>query len=232
MTCLSGGASGADTFFGTEAAVQGHQVVHWSFDGHKSPLPEEERVILSNEQLEVANTFLKRASKKLKRNVPWKKPSILKLLQRNYYQVRYTDQVIAVGRLNPFVAPVMGIMRFHTWDDKNRNDNQIITNTPGYTGIQGGTAWACQMYIDMAADPNINTGSRTFHLTFFDQVDEKYYRWNFNEQAWEHYPLTKSFPMVWQRSTKVYTGIGTRELTEWGKISILSAFGELKRQLG
>lgn len=229
MTCLSGGADGADRLFGEQAEKIGHQVVHWSFSNHKTPVPLEDRVLLSEEMLKEADPFLIEAGRKLKRRVPFKKPGIINLLRRNYFQVRYTDQVIAVGNLDPLVAPIIQKDHFHSWADTTANQESKILGIAGSTGIQGGTAWACQMYIDMCMNSAINSGTRHFSLTFFDQISERYYRWDFNRGAWEIFPLSKSFPMVWHRSTRVYTGIGSRELTPWGKMSIYSAYAELKR---
>lgn len=229
MTCLSGGADGADRLFGEQAEKLGHQVVHWSFSGHKTPVPLEDRVLLSEEMLREADPFLIEAGKNLKRRVPFKKPVIINLLRRNYFQIRYTDQVIAVGNLDPLVAPIIQQSRFRSWSNTIGDPDLKVVGVAGSTGIQGGTAWACQMYIDMCANSEINSGTRHFSLTFFDQVQERYYRWNFNFGAWEQLPLTKSFPMVWHKNTRVYTGIGSRELTPWGEMSIYSAYNELKR---
>jgi len=96
--CLSGGAKGADLQFGMTAGMRGDQVVHWSFAGAKSEAPVEELVILTPDQLEVADKFLKRANRTLKRSIG--RPGFVrKLLQRNWYQVEHSERVYAVAHL-------------------------------------------------------------------------------------------------------------------------------------
>ncbi|KKN43673.1 hypothetical protein LCGC14_0700730 [marine sediment metagenome] len=96
---LSGGAKGADTAWGIAANNAGHQVVHWSFEGHKSFHPEF-TYKLTQEELEEADEYLKEANKTLKRSLPYSKPWIMNLLRRNWYQVKYIDAIYAVGTLN------------------------------------------------------------------------------------------------------------------------------------
>lgn len=93
--CLSGGADGADLQWGMCAGMAGHKVIHWSFDSHKTRAPDVEVVRLSSEQLERANDAIAKAANGLKRRVPHKwfvKP----LIQRNWYQVNWSDSVFAV----------------------------------------------------------------------------------------------------------------------------------------
>ena len=76
--------------------------------------------------------------------------------------------------------------------------------------IAGGTAWACQLYIDRcrneAIDPN---------LYVFDQVTTQWYVWNRG---------------LWDRMDAVpppcgtYTGIGSRDITDAGVSAIIKAY--------
>ena len=116
--CLSGGADGADLQWGLQAGKAGHNVIHWSFNGHRSQAPEQEIVRLTREQLELADGALERANRAIKRRWPTKTESTNNLLRRNWYQVKNAEAVYAVSEV--------------------KSD----------TGIAGGTAWAVQMYLD------------------------------------------------------------------------------------
>jgi hypothetical protein len=96
--CLSGGAKGADTLWGECALTANMDVCHFSFEGHNINVPKHTVIILTDELLNEANSLLKESSSILKKNFP-KDKFVLKLLQRNYYQVRDTASVYAVGKM-------------------------------------------------------------------------------------------------------------------------------------
>jgi CO dehydrogenase/acetyl-CoA synthase delta subunit len=54
---LSGGARGADYEWGKNALKYGHQVVHWSFDGHNSSDPANS-YILTDQELKEADRYV------------------------------------------------------------------------------------------------------------------------------------------------------------------------------
>jgi hypothetical protein len=180
--CLSGGALGADCQFGMNAGFAGHQVIHWSFNGHKSPAPEAEIIRLSQEQLNVADSYLFRANASLKRWVPTQKPWIANLLRRNLYQIQWSNSIYAVS----------------SWER-----NGIV---------KGGTSWAVQMYIDRFLIDH--TPMEEANLYFFDQTDAQWWKW---QETWSKIESP-------QKPTKIYAGIGTRELTEAGKNAIRSLY--------
>jgi hypothetical protein len=93
--CLSGGAKGADLQWGMCAGMAGHKVIHWSFEKHYTQAPEIEVVRLSPEQLAEGDEPMKRAAKALKKGVPHK-PWIKPLIQRNWFQVRWSSSCYAV----------------------------------------------------------------------------------------------------------------------------------------
>ena len=115
---LSGGAAGADTEFGKVALNAGHQVVHWSFKGHKS---KNNVSILNEEQLKEADPYLIRANKGVVRTFPAASEHTNNLLRRNYYQVKWSSSVYAISK---------------------------FTNDSSMLGVYGGTAWAVQLYVD------------------------------------------------------------------------------------
>lgn len=119
--CLSGGAQGADAQWGMNAGRDGQSVIHWSFEGHQHFVAEQEIVRLSEEQLLIADPFLKAAAKGKKSSYPGSRSEKVKnLLRRNYYQIAWAESVYAVS---------------------------TITNGK----VDGGTGWAVQMYLDRHA---------------------------------------------------------------------------------
>jgi len=120
--CLSGGAKGSDAQWGMNAGRDGQSVIHWSFEGHKHFVAEQEVVRLSQDQLLRADDALKLASKTLKRPWPGKRSlNVKSLLRRNWYQVAWAESVYAVSTIN----------------DKGL--------------VDGGTGWAVQMFLDRLA---------------------------------------------------------------------------------
>ena len=116
--CLSGGAEGADLQWGMVAGWAGHRVFHFIFPGHRSRAPEAEKVVLTEEQLLLADPFLMKANDTLRRRWPVRNPFVASLLRRNYYQVCDAEAVYAVATIG---------------------DDGLVT---------GGTSWACQLFID------------------------------------------------------------------------------------
>lgn len=116
--CMSGGAKGADLAWGAEARCHGHKVLHFSFAGHRTQAPPDERVILSDDELRRADPFLAKANARLRRHWPPASKYAANLLRRDWYQARDAQRVYAVARLQ-----------------ENRQ-------------IEGGTAWAVAMFLD------------------------------------------------------------------------------------
>ena len=117
VTMLSGGATGADYEWGQAATLNGHEVIHFSFNGHDSQCDPTTVFKISDRELTVADVWLKKAKPYLNRHFPSKSKYVNNLLRRNYYQVKETDAVYAIGTFNP---------------------NTLTVN--------GGTAWATTMY--------------------------------------------------------------------------------------
>lgn len=118
--CLSGGAKGADAQWGMNAGRDGQSVIHWSFQGHRHFVSEQEVVRLTDEQLIVGDTALEKASRKIKRPWPGKRSKNVKsLLRRNWYQVAWSESLYAVSTIKP-----CGKL------------------------VDGGTGWAVQMFLD------------------------------------------------------------------------------------
>lgn len=118
--CLSGGAVGADLQWGMCAGMAGHLVIHWTFQEavRKVTAPESEIIVLSQDKLNLADTYLMAASSRVKRTFPAGSQYVNNLLRRNWYQVKDAERVYGVSKI----------------DDKGM--------------VDGGTAWAVAMFID------------------------------------------------------------------------------------
>lgn len=96
--CMSGGADGADIFWGNCAKKHKHKVVHWSFYSHKSKASDDV-YILNQDDLNIADEFLVKANKTLKRRFPSLNDHVNNLLRRNFYQICFSKSVYGVGFL-------------------------------------------------------------------------------------------------------------------------------------
>lgn len=201
--CLSGGAAGADVTWGKNADMAGHQVVHWSYAGHKSHDPNN-TYILTPEELTEADDYLREANLTLKRRLDFKKKYI-GLLQRNWYQVKYADSVYVVGTLNEkavFYDPQNGHnTRYHITND--RKDRM---------GVNGGTAWACQMYLDRFRR---EVGGMNFSLVFYDQEKREVYVYMAAWGCWTSIQYAPTGPVI-DKPKGIYAAIGSRDLKETG----------------
>ena len=101
----------------------GHEVEAMSFKGHNTKSKNRKKILPS--LLKKADKFLKRANKTLKRVLPNEETKkgryVRNLLRRNYFQVKDSDQIIAVAPLK----------------------------YGSLTEADGGTMWAIQMAIDL-----------------------------------------------------------------------------------
>lgn len=181
---LSGGAKGADTEFGKCASKAKHQVVHWTFDGHKAT-PRTNLYKLTTDHLQSVDSYVIRASKSLKRNFPSKSEHTNNLLRRNYYQVKWSESVYAISSFT--------------------QDSSLLK-------VNGGTAWACQMYVD-----RFLYDQEPFELCklyLFDQGSNKWYQWR---RIWGEIDIPPT-------PFGVYAGIGTRDITNAGIAAIKSLY--------
>lgn len=117
--CVSGGAVGADTLFGTLANKHSHIVAHAVFQRHKhTPEIHRDSVCIPQDKLTLVNELVNQAAIKLGKRSIWGASSyVINLIQRNAYQIMYTTAIYAIGEL----------------DDTG-------------TMVQGGTGWAVEMY--------------------------------------------------------------------------------------
>jgi len=180
--CLSGGAEGADQLWGLWSKKNEYSVIHYSFEGHNVKLPSEELTILTNEELKMADKFLSEANKALKRKWPPSNTYVSNLLRRNYFQIKDTDSVYAIG---------------------NFSNGKI----------DGGTAWAVQMYIDRF--DIFGDDKEKCKLYFFDQTKNSWFEFNIYDKKW-----LRLFDLPPKPEGR-WTGIGSRQLSEKGSNAIV-----------
>ena len=113
----SGGAEGTDTMFEKEGEKYGIKTVAYSFYGHNTL--SKNKWNLTPEQLEDGFKMVEMANRTLKRNITTISTYVRKLLCRNWYQVKNSECIYAVGIF--------------------KKDCQEV---------DGGTGWAVQMAID------------------------------------------------------------------------------------
>ena len=180
--CHSGGAQGADSYFAYMCAelktarciahtFKGHRVNEingWTVDELYNP---EDIIVHSQEELAIADSYLKIANKHINRQFPTKSEFVNNLLRRNYYQVKDTQGIFAIS----------------SFDEKGK--------------VKGGTAWAVYMAIDM--------GKLVY---VFDQVQNQWFIVCYEKKKW----IKTEAPIL----TEVFTGIGTREINEKGRMAV------------
>lgn len=94
-TCHTGGAHGADYIFENESIKNGFDVLAYSFDGHNTK--SKNRTILIQKQLDEGFEHIKIANKRLNRNLNNLPLYIKNLISRDWYQVKMSDAIFAVG---------------------------------------------------------------------------------------------------------------------------------------
>ena len=138
-TLFSGGANGSDMYWQNVGASFGIRVKAFSFEGHGKR--SSDRVVLTDEQLRQADEYLHRANKTLKRHFPTSKSFVNNLLRRNWYQVKDTNGVFAVGKLSA--------------------SRKLV---------EGGTGWAVQMAIDAKKPVYVfDTMSNSWHRYIYEK---------------------------------------------------------------
>lgn len=178
--CYSGGADGADRLFGLYAHEIGHPAIHFSFAKHKFHVDEEEVLELPQSILSSTQVLnkVKLANQSLGRSVPKVGSYVYNLLARNSFQVACTERLYTIGEL---VSP---------------------------SQLDGGTAWAVQMYMDEHPYREI------YHFNISDQLVYKY-----DNKRQEFVPV-QNVPAPHGR----WTGIGSRRATEQDMNAFKSKF--------
>lgn len=186
--CLSGGADGADLQWGMVAGSIGHGVIHFSFDGEDTSAPEAEIVRLTQRQLLAADGACRKANKTLGRRFPSRSSRTNNLLRRNWYQVETAQACYGVS----------------TFSNLKPGPTISLGNVLRDLAVNGGTAWAVQMFIDKH-----NGGECPCY--FFDQVLCHWFRW-----------VGDGWQCIYQppKPSGIYAGVGRRALSPLGTLAI------------
>ena len=147
LVCHSGGAIGSDTYFETIGDNYGVKTKAYSYKTKYHTT--ENKVEISDEDYEEGVKEITKANRFLSRYGIHK---FMNLLARNWSQVKYSDEVFAIGTI---VEPgKKGSKGFY-----NKSDFQVV---------DGGTGYAVQMAI--------NNGKFVY---VFDQDKDKWFRWSY-----------------------------------------------------
>lgn len=151
ITCHSGGAQGADSFFETFGAKVGVKTRAYSYKTkyHNSP----NKVEISENDYQEGIIQINRANHWLNRYGIQK---YMNLLARNWCQVKYSKQIIAIGII---ISPGEKSSKGYRCNSK-------------YQSVDGGTGYCCQMAIDNLKEVYV-----------FDQIREKWFRWSYSSMS-------------------------------------------------
>lgn len=96
-TCFSGGAIGSDYIWEAESIKHNFKVVSYSFDGHNTK--SSNTFILSPNQLKEGFKQVEIANKILNRNIYNISSYVKNLISRDWFQVKSSEAIFAIGRL-------------------------------------------------------------------------------------------------------------------------------------
>lgn len=148
VICHSGGAEGSDTYWENIGEEFGVKTKAYSYKTkyHNSP----NKVEISDEDYKEGVKEINKANKWLNRYGIHK---YMNMLARNWAQVKYSDEVFAIGR----------IVRVGDKNDKG------YYNRGKYDMVDGGTGYAVQMAIN-----------HQIPVWVFDQKEDKWFRWSYS----------------------------------------------------
>lgn len=148
VVCHSGGAPGADTVWENDGTPYGVQTRAYSYKTPKHISPN--KVEISDDDYKEGVVEVNKANKWLNRYGIHK---YMNLLARNWAQVKYSEQIFAIGTI---IKP----------GDKSTKG---YYNKGKYDMVDGGTGYAVMM--------GINNNREVF---VFDQIRDKWFRWSYS----------------------------------------------------
>lgn len=148
LTCHTGGAEGSDSMWEKEGMEYGVRIKAYSY---KTPKHQSKnKVEISDEDYNDGIIEIHKANKWLKRR---NLSRYMNLLARNWSQVKYSDQIFAIGYIiNPDEKTIKGYY-----------------NKCKYQVLDGGTSWAVIMGILNFKD-----------IFVFDQNVNNWFKWSYN----------------------------------------------------
>lgn len=146
-TCHSGGASGSDTYWEEIGEEYGVTTRAYSYQTPKHN--SKNKIEISEEDYLEGVDAVNQANYRLNR---WGIHKYMNLLARNWSQVKYSNQIFAIGSIvNP-----------------NKKGPRGYYNKSKFQIVEGGTGYAVQMGID---------NDKTVYV--FNQVDDTWYEWSY-----------------------------------------------------
>jgi hypothetical protein len=161
LTCHSGGAVGSDSIWEEIGERYGVKILAYSYKTpyHTSP-----------NKVEICDTDYKEGILEVNKANKWLNrfgiSKYMNLLARNWVQVKYSDQIFAIG----------------TIIKKGERNNKGYYNNGKYDTIDGGTGYCVQMAI--------NNNKEVF---VFDQIRDNWFRWSYNSMS---FVLLKEIPKI------------------------------------
>lgn len=143
----SGGAKGSDIAWEIVGGELGIKTISMSFNGHKSVSLNNK--ILTDLELQEGWGMVLIVSKKMNRYLGKSSKYVRRLLSRNWFQVKDSESVFAIGRI---IKPGEKGEKY-----KNTTDMELV---------DGGTGYATMMCIEMGKP-----------LFVFDQILNSWYKW-------------------------------------------------------
>jgi len=147
IICHSGGAQGADTYWADIGREYGVKTKAYSYRTkyHDSP----DKIEISDEDYQEGIIQVNKANKVLSRYGIHK---YMKLLARNWAQVKYSDEIFAIGYI---IEP-------------GKKGKRGYYNKSKYQVLDGGTSYAIQMGIN-----------NNLPIFVFDQDKDNWFRWSY-----------------------------------------------------
>lgn len=147
----SGGAIGSDMTWETLGKNYNVKTIAYSFKEHKTF--SKNKLILTDEELHEGWERVLIASNKMNRYIEHTSPYVRKLLSRNWFQVKNSDAIFAIGKIvNP--------------NEKGTK----YKNTSKFQVVDGGTGYAVSMAIETNKPVYV-----------FDQFLNKWFKWDINQ---------------------------------------------------
>lgn len=214
----SGGAAGADVYWGDIAARHNHDVIHFSYDGHRSTASESIIYRLNTQELSIADAEIKTANRTLKRRIPISKQWLYNLLRRNWYQVRDADSVYAVGY-------VIGGAKIRDLSTAFLAEKIPARKNEDILCVKGGTSWAIQMFCDRKINGNVYLYDQSRNkILLTNPLDYKY--WLDIGHMKDDKIIVYSDQYTIPKPSGVYAAIGTRDLNDNGRLFIEAVYNQ------
>lgn len=148
ITCHSGGAKGSDFYFESIGEEFGVKTRAYSYKTKYHTTPN--KVEISDHDYDEGVNEVNRANKSLGR---FGISKYMKLLARNWSQVKYSKQIFAIGAIVP----------------AGKKNSRGYYSKSKYETVDGGTGYAVQMAVNNEKEVYV-----------FEQVLDKWFRWSYN----------------------------------------------------